>query len=188
MILLAVGWYLRFSLSYRGVEDLWLSEACTPITSRSGGGCRGMPRNWNDAYDKSCGPPMTVGGWTLTYIRVKASGSIYIGQWIRAARRSTYKDAAYPLAIVQLKSEAALEENCCHRPVQYLEQCSGAGSSADQASGPRESAFPLLLGSLAYNRWLRGHSYDSQGQAWGSAAGAKVGMLHHFILGLFAAN
>ena len=101
---------------------------------------------------------------------------------------NTDKNAAYPLAIVQLKSEAALEENCCHRPVQYLEQCSGAGSSADQASGPRESAFPLLLGSLAYNRWLRGHSYDSQGQAWGSAAGAKVGMLHHFILGLFAAN
>jgi transposase, IS6 family len=33
---------------------------------------------------------------------------------------NTDKDAAYPPAIVQLKSEAALEENCCHRPVQYL--------------------------------------------------------------------
>jgi hypothetical protein len=30
------------------------------------------------------------------------------------------KDAAYPPAIVQLKAEGALEENCGHRPVQYL--------------------------------------------------------------------
>ena len=121
---------------------------------------------------------MTVGGWTLTYIRVKgkwvylyravdSSGapidflpsakrdagaaepflSKALGGENRPAPRviNTDKDAAYPLAIVQLKSEAALEENCCHRPVQYLEQCSGTGSSADQASGPRESAFPLLF-------------------------------------------
>ena len=120
-------------------------------------------------------------------------GLFYIGQWIRDARAAerflskalggenrpaprvinTDKNAAYPLAIVQLKSEAALEENCCHRPVQYLEQCSGAGSSADQASGPRESAFPLLLGSLAYNRWLRGHSYDSQRPSVGKCGGCE---------------
>ena len=29
-------------------------------------------------------------------------------------------DAAYPPAIVQLKAEGALEENCGHRPMQYL--------------------------------------------------------------------
>jgi len=33
---------------------------------------------------------------------------------------NTDKDAAYPPAIVQLKAEGALEENCGHRPVQYL--------------------------------------------------------------------
>jgi hypothetical protein len=27
-----------------------------------------------------------------------------------------------------------------------------------------------------------------KGQAWGSAAGAKVGLLHRFIIGLFAAT
>jgi len=41
----------------------------------------------------------------------------------RGARRlviNTDKHAAYPPAIVQLKTEGALEENCGHRPVQYL--------------------------------------------------------------------
>ena len=33
---------------------------------------------------------------------------------------NTDKDAVYPPAIVQLKAEGALEENCGHRPVQYL--------------------------------------------------------------------
>jgi transposase-like protein len=33
---------------------------------------------------------------------------------------NTDKHAAYPPAIVQLKGEGVLEENCEHRPVQYL--------------------------------------------------------------------
>ena len=33
---------------------------------------------------------------------------------------NTDKEAAYPPAIVQLKAEGVLEENCGHRPVQYL--------------------------------------------------------------------
>jgi transposase-like protein len=33
---------------------------------------------------------------------------------------NTDKHAAYPPTIVQLKDEGALEENCQHRPVQYL--------------------------------------------------------------------
>ena len=33
---------------------------------------------------------------------------------------NTDKHAAYPPAIVQLKNEGVLEENCQHRPVQYL--------------------------------------------------------------------
>jgi transposase, IS6 family len=32
---------------------------------------------------------------------------------------NTDKDAAYPRAIVQLKAEGALEENCGHRPVHW---------------------------------------------------------------------
>ena len=36
---------------------------------------------------------------------------------------NTDEHAAYPPAIAQLKAEGALEENCRHRPAQYLEQC-----------------------------------------------------------------
>ena len=48
------------------------------------------------------------------------------------------------------------------RPVQYLKQCAGTRSSGYQAAGPRESAFSLLLGSLAHDRRLRSDSYDPQ--------------------------
>ena len=63
---------------------------------------------------------------------------------------NTDEDAAYPPAIVQLKAEAALEEDCHHRPVKYLEQCSGTGSSGDQAPGQSQPTFSVLLGSLAH--------------------------------------
>ena len=34
LILMAVGWYLRFSLSYRDVEELLLERVCRRTTSR----------------------------------------------------------------------------------------------------------------------------------------------------------
>ena len=48
VILLAVGWYLRFSLSYRDVEELLAERVCTPIMSRCGDGSSGTPRKSND--------------------------------------------------------------------------------------------------------------------------------------------
>ena len=146
VILLAVDWYLRFSLSYRDVEGLlaW-SGACTPITSRCGDGYSVTPRKWNDVCAVDSKQPATVGGWTLTYIRVKGKW-VYLYRavdstgatidFLLSAKRDTVaakrflakalgganhphprvintdKDAAYPPAIVQLKAEGALEENC----------------------------------------------------------------------------
>jgi hypothetical protein len=49
VILLAIGWYLRFSLSYRDVEELLPERGCAPITSLSGDGSSGMLRNWSGA-------------------------------------------------------------------------------------------------------------------------------------------
>jgi hypothetical protein len=45
VILLAVRWYLRFSLSYRDVEELLAERACAPITSPSGGWSSAMAGN-----------------------------------------------------------------------------------------------------------------------------------------------
>ena len=90
VILLAVGWYLRFSLSYRDVEEL-LAE-------------RGLRADhvtvwrWVQRY----GPEMeqrlrrrlkpTNDSWRVneTYIRLRAGGCIYIytGLWTPLVRRS----------------------------------------------------------------------------------------------------
>jgi hypothetical protein len=129
VILLAVGWYLRFSLAYRDVEEL-LTE-------------RGL-------HARGSNQPTTVGAWTKLMCALKASGCTCTGPWTPLGQRSTSfsrpnamqqlprafraralgratirvintdKHAAYPPTIVQLKDEGALEENCQHRPVQYL--------------------------------------------------------------------
>ena len=50
VILLAVGWYLRFSLSYRDVEELLAERGLHATTSRCGGGFSGMRPNCSGAY------------------------------------------------------------------------------------------------------------------------------------------
>ena len=89
IILLAVGWYLRFSLSYRDVEELlaergllvdhvtvwrWVQRYAPEIQRR----LRLRLRPTNDS-------------WRVdeTYIRVKGNGCIYTGLSTPAVRRST---------------------------------------------------------------------------------------------------
>ena len=63
-----------------------------------------------------------------------------------------------------------------------------SGSPGDQASDQREPAFPLVLVCVAHRCRLRSDHMIRKGQAYGSAAGAKVGLVDRFILGLFAAT
>src|SRR5215471_8909382 len=153
MILLAVGWYLRFSLSYRDVEELlaergllvdhvtvwrWVQRYAPEIQRR----LRPRLRPTNDSWRADETYILVKGKWVYLYRAVDSSGAtidflLSAKQDAVAAKRflakalggenhpeprviNTDKDAAYPPAIVQLKSEAAVEENCCHRPVQYL--------------------------------------------------------------------
>jgi IS6 family transposase len=67
---------------------------------------------------------------------------------------NTDKHAAYPPAIAGLQAAGDLADNCQHRPVQYLNNVLEQDHPGDQASDPRESAFSLLLGSLAHDRRL----------------------------------
>jgi hypothetical protein len=97
VILLAVGWYLRFSLSYRergGVATP--SEACTPITSR----CGDTPRKSRTRPQQSASWPKRWDGRTIPVPRVI----------------NTDGHSAYPPATVRLKAECALNEDCRHRP------------------------------------------------------------------------
>jgi IS6 family transposase len=101
---------------------------------------------------------------------------------------NTDKDAAYPPAIVQLKAEETLEKNCRHRPAQYLnnvlEQDHRAIKRRIRASQHFRSS---------WKAWRTIAGYEAihmirKGQACWSAVGAKVGLLHRFIVGLFAAT
>jgi hypothetical protein len=59
VILCAVRWYLRYSLSLRDVESSYWSAASQPITRRCGAGCSDMAPNWNCGYDGISGPVPT---------------------------------------------------------------------------------------------------------------------------------
>ena len=195
--------------------------ACTPITSRCGDGCSVTPRKWNDVCARGSNRPTTVGGWTLTYIRVKgkwrylyravdSSGAtldflLSAKQDAAAAKRflakalgrqnhpvprviNTDKHAAYPPAIVQLKDEGVLEENCQHRPVQYLNNVLEQDHRAIKRRINASQHFRSFWGA-----WRTIAGYEAihiirKGQAYWTAASAKVGLLHLFILDLFAAT
>src|SRR5258708_28356518 len=80
VIVLAVGWYLRFSLSYRDVEELLAERGpAPPTTSLSGGRSNAMPRSWIGACEKGSRQQTTLGGWTRPTSGLRASGSIYTG-------------------------------------------------------------------------------------------------------------
>jgi transposase-like protein len=75
VILLAVGWYLRFSLSYRDVEEPW-RRGLAPITSRCGRWlCPGNGMTFRRRLKT------TNDSWRMdeTYVRVK-------GNWVHLYR------------------------------------------------------------------------------------------------------
>jgi IS6 family transposase len=153
VILLAVGWYLRFSLSYRDVEELlaerglhadhvtvwrWVQRYAPEANRR----LRSRLKSTNDSWRVDETYIRVKGNWRYLYRAVDSSGAtldflLSAKQDAVAAKRfltkalgranhptprviNTDKHAAYPPAIVQLKDEGVLEENCQHRPVQYL--------------------------------------------------------------------
>ena len=64
VILLAIGWYLRFSLSYRDVEELLAERGLSVDHVTVWSGSSGMLRNWSGACAGTSSRPTTRGGWT----------------------------------------------------------------------------------------------------------------------------
>jgi hypothetical protein len=90
--------------------------------------------------------------------------------------------------IVGLKAEGALKENSGHRPVQYL----GATSWNRITGLSNAGGTPASIFAPSQAVW-RTIGYEAmhmirKGQACWGAAGAKVCLLHRFILDLFAAT
>ena len=67
---------------------------------------------------------------------------------------NTDEHAGYPPAIVRLKAEETLDENCRHRPVQYLNNVLEQDHRSINAWCAQANIFSLILGSLAYDRRL----------------------------------
>jgi transposase-like protein len=221
MILLAVGWYLRFSLSYRDVEELlaerglradhvtvwrWVQRYTPEIQRRLRPQLRPTNDNWrmDDTYVR------VKGKWVYLYRAVDSSGATIdfllsakrdaataqrfltkaLGRENHPAPRviNTDKHSGYPPAIVQLKAEGALEENCRHRPVQYVNNVLEQDHRAIKRRIRASQHFRSFWGA-----WRTIAGYEAihmirKGQACCIAAGAEVGLLHRFILGLFAAT
>jgi transposase, IS6 family len=221
VILLAVGWYLRFSLSYRDVEELlaerglhadhvtvwrWVQRYAPEMERR----LRSRLKQTNDSWRVDETYIRVKGKWVYLYRAVDSSGATI--DFLLSAKRDTVaakrflakalggenhphprvinsdKHAGYPPAIVQLKAAGALEENCRHRPVQYL---NNVLEQDHRAVKRRVNASQHFRSFWAAWRTIAGYEaihMIRKGQACWNAAGAKVGLLHCFIVDLFAAT
>ena len=220
VILLAVGWYLRFSLSYRDVEELlaerglhadhvtvwrWVQRYAPEMERR----LRSRLRPTNDSWRVDETYIRVKGKWVYLYRAVDSSGATI--DFLLSAKRdapaaerflakalggenhpaprviNTDEHAGYPPAIVRLKAEEALKENCQHRPVQYLNNVLEQDHRAIKRRIRASQHFRSFWGA-----WRTIAGYEAihmirKGQAYGSAPAARDGLLHCFILGLFSA-
>jgi transposase-like protein len=220
VILLAVGWYLRFSLSYRDVEELlaerglhadhvtvwrWVQRYAPEMERR----LRSRLRPTNDSWRVDETYIRVKGKWVYLYRAVDSTGATI--DFLLSAKRdaaaaerflakalggenhpaprviNTDEHAGYPPAIVRLKAEEALKENCRHRPVQYLNNVLEQDHRAIKRRIRASQHFRSFWGA-----WRTIAGYEAihmirKGQACGSAPAARGGLLHRYILGLFSA-
>jgi transposase-like protein len=101
---------------------------------------------------------------------------------------NTDKHAAYRPAIAELKADGVLDENSKHRPVQYLNNILEQDHRAIKRRVRASQHFRSFWGAWRTIAGYEAMHMIRKGQACRSAAGAKVGTLHRFILGLFAAT
>ena len=195
VILLAVGWYLRFSLSYRDVEELlaergllvdhvtvwrWVQSYAPEIQRR----LRPRLRPTNDSWRVDETYIRVKGKWVYLYRALDASGATidfllsakrdaaaaerFLAKALRGENHpaprviNTDEHAGYPPAIIQLKSEGALEENCRHRPVQYLNNVLEQDHRAIKRRVRASQHFRSFWAAWRTKSRLRGDAYDPQ--------------------------
>ena len=89
----------------------------------------------------------------------------------------------YPPAVAELKAEGALAEGCRHRPVPYLNKVLEQDPSS--VGSTRVSIFSHSGELGARKAGNEAIHMIRKGQAYGSEAGAKAGLLHRFIVSMF---
>jgi transposase-like protein len=98
------------------------------------------------------------------------------------SKTNTDKHAGYPPAIERLKAKEALEENCRHRPMQYLNNVLEQDHRPIKRRVRTSQHFRSFWAS-----WRTIARYEAihmirKGQACWSAADTKVCLLHRFIV------
>ena len=96
---------------------------------------------------------------------------------------NTDKHASYPPAIAELKAGGVLDENSKHRPVQYLHNSLEQDHRAIKRRVRASQHFRSFWGA-----WRTIAGYEAIHMIRKGQACCSVGLLHHFILGLFAAT
>jgi transposase, IS6 family len=96
--------------------------------------------------------------------------------------------AAYPPAVVQLKAEGNLAEDCRHRPVPYLNNLLEQDHRAIKRRVNASRQFRSFWGAWHTIAGYEAIQMIRKGQACWSAGGAKVCLLHRFIVSLFAGD
>ena len=220
VILLAVGWYLRFSLSYRDVEELLAERGLRADQSPSGGGSNVTPQKFSGDCDRSSDRPTTAGGWMRPTSGLRANGCIYIGLSTPPVRRST---SFFRLNAMQRRPNASspkpwaertirrrgsstptstpvIRRRLCNskpkvlwRRIAGIDRCSTSINVLEQDHRAIKRRIRASQHFRSFwGAWRTIVGYEAihmirKGQACWSAASAKVGLLHRFILGLFAA-
>src|SRR6201981_4079596 len=211
VILLAVGWYLRFSLSYRDVEELlvergvradhvtvwrWVQRYAPEVQGRLASRLKPTNDSWrvDETYIR------VKGKWVYLYRAVDSTGATIdfllslsgqsLGRGEPSAPSGDHhrQGRRLPASHRGLKAERALEENCGHRPVRYL---NNVLEQDHRAIKRRVRASQHFRSFWAAWRTIAGYEaihMIRKGQACWSAAGTKVCLLHRFILDLFAAT
>src|SRR5271163_2750605 len=216
VIFLAIGWYLRFSLSYRDVEELlaerglsvdhvtvwrWVQRYAPELERR----LRRHLKPTNDSWRVDETYVRVKGKWVYLYRAVDSTGATIdfllsakhdaaaaerflakaLGGENHPAPRviNTDEHAGYPPAIVRLKAEEALKENCRHRPVQYLNNVLEQDHRAIKRRVRASQHFRSFWGA-----WRTIAGYEAIHMIRKGQACCSVGLLHHFFLGLFAAT
>src|ERR1700745_1323923 len=216
VILLAVGWYLRFSLSYRDVEELlaerglhadnvtvwrWVQRYAPEMERRLRSRLKPSTDSWrvDETYIR------VKGKWRYLYRAVDSSGAtldflLSANQDAAAAKRflakalgranhpaprviNTDGHSAYPPAIARLKAEGALERDCRQRPGPALHNGLEQAHRAIKRRINASQHFRSFWGA-----WRTIAGYEAIHMIRKSQACGSVGLLHHFILGLFAAT
>ena len=98
---------------------------------------------------------------------------------------NTDKHAAYPQSIAELKADRVLHENSQHRPVQYLNNILEQDHRAIKRRVRASQHFRSFWGAW---RTIAGYEAIHMIRKGQACCSAEIGLLHRFILGLFAAT